>query len=234
MYTLSNLLIFSEYNNPTFSQIKKHLIDKDIIFKELHSLKLSLSSIKNPQNYIVLLINNNETLRHIESAIKNYFDFQNRVFVVFENEDLDDHFFFYNCTLNSVDKLDNFIQSNILNKNNLYANKTQTLLYELIRLELIKLDLSEKYVGFEYLVEGLTRALSSNYYSNNHVDMFCGVPETHATTIDTVERNIRHMLSTAWKNNETFKTKLNLTKSNKKPNLKFFLDAIITHIKQVI
>ncbi|MFQ6723838.1 MAG: sporulation initiation factor Spo0A C-terminal domain-containing protein, partial [Clostridia bacterium] len=108
------------------------------------------------------------------------------------------------------------------------------LLNKLIKDELIKLGLSDKYVGFKYLTELITNSLKSSFYTTKYIDFFEYVSRINLSPIDSIERAVRHMLSTTWKQNKEFRQTLRSKCQIDKPNSKNLLNAIITHFKEFI
>lgn len=233
MYSLSDLIIYTEPGIQDVNTIKRILIECNATFKELNSLKLVFSAIKNPQHYVIIAVHSRDMLHKIEDIAKLCFDFQNRIFIIFSSTGLNDNFFNNTCHLSQLHILKDFIKNKVC-CNNIYPQQPHTLLYKLIKLELEKLDLATKYIGFEYLAESLTNALSTQFYTDNYIDIFQCVATSHLSTIDTIERNIRHMLSTTWKNSAKFKYILSTNCKIEKPNSKNILKAIIEYIKKVI
>lgn len=235
MYSLSNLIVYYDKNFEHKQDIQTLLINNDIHFKVYNSLKLLFATLKNPQNYIIIAIDNLTTLRELENISHECFDYQNRLFVIFSSPTLIDNFFNNYCTYDHLDKLTTFIHSNIKNKSLICQQQPSTLLNKLICLELQNLGISTKYVGFKYLVGAIVNALSKNFYTNSYIDLFTNIASTNLETVDTVERDVRHMLRTSWKNNSTFR---NVFKSNfntsSTPKVKDLLEAIINYLKEVI
>ena len=235
MYSSSDLIIYYDKEFEWKGEINKQLIEHDIMFKVFNSLKLVFSAIKNPQNHVIIATNNPSTLHQIENIAGKCFDYQNRVFVIFSSTELVDNFFTNYCIVPQLNNLNTFICDNIKSNRLIQNNQTSTLLNKLVALELENLGLSTKYVGFKYLVGAVSNALSKNFYTNNHIDLFANIASTHLETIDTVERDVRHMLRTTWKNSailrDTFKSTFI---QNKIPNARDLLQAIIEYLKTVI
>ncbi len=235
MYSSSNLIVYYDKNFEHKQQVHLSLIDNDICFKVFNGLKLVFSALKNPQNYVIIAIDSPSTLHEIENIAHECFDYQNRIFIIFTSPELSDNFFANYCTLNQLNKLTQFIQTNIKNKRLISPTHPSNLLNKLICLELQKLDISTKYIGFKYLVGVIANALSKNFYANSYIDLFTNIASSNLETIDTVERDVRHMLKASWKNNaklrEIFKS--NFTTAST-PKAKDLLQAIINYLKQVI
>ena len=233
MYSSINLIVYSEKGCVYRNDILTSIINTNIRFKELHSITLLFSAIKNPNNLIVIAVNTKEFLITIEKVAKLVYNYQNRVFIIFSSPALIDFFFENYCLISDMNKLEQFIVSN---SHNLFTEyKKSQLLNKLITLELTKIDLSPKYVGFEYLVTILSNIFTNNFHHSSYIELFECVAYNNSHTIDTIERNIRHMLSTTWKNSDIFKTCLKSTTPKlTRPSARTILDALIIYIKNVI
>lgn len=235
MYHSINLILYSEKGTLISPDICSIITEQNVPFKQLNSLPLVFHAIKNPQNYIIVLARTKEFLNMIENISKECHNYQNRIFIIYSHNELIDYFFENYCTIDNLSKLKVFINSISLSLNILPSNNTSSLLYKLIHFELEKLGLSNKYIGFKYLINVLTNALGSNFYCNEYINLFECASRTYSTPIDTIERDIRHMLLSNWKNNLKFKE--NLLKTNhqiQKLNGKTLINAIITYLKNTI
>lgn len=235
MYNSGNLILYSEKDICFKNDIYSILIECNTPFKELNSLPLVFSAIKNPENIIVIIIKNEEFLKLIEEFAKKCYNYQNRIFIIFTSKDLVDFFFQHYCVFPQINEFKTFITNNVQNKNICLNRKTSNLLQKLIMLELEKLDISSKYIGFKYLTDVLVNALSTNFYTNNHIDLFKQVAGLHLAKIDTIERDVRHMLVSTWKKSTQFRESIQNNSSKiDKPNAKNILQAIIIYLKNVI
>lgn len=233
MYSSINLILYNEKGSSNRDVILKSMIQSGILFKELNSLPLLFSAIKNPKNLIVVSVKSNKLLNSIEQVAKLSHNYQNRMFMIYSTPALIDHFFSNFCLANNIDSLNKFLSVNSKNLQTEY--NTSNLLNKLIVLELQKLDISPKYVGFNYLASVLTNVFANNFYSSNYIDLFECVAYNNLSTIDTIERSIRHMLSTTWKNSDRFKSCLKSTSSKmSRPSAKAILNALIVYMKTVI
>ena len=234
MYSFSNLILYSEKTSDLTNNVRRVLFDCNISFKEASSLKLVLSSIKSPQYYVILIVKSKEFLQSIEKEIKYCYDYQSRVFIIFENNTLNDYFFNNFCTFPQLDKLQLFIKNNMGIEEIFPPNQPSKLLITLIKEELRSLGLSSKYTGFQYLIDLLANALTKHFYSAYYINLFEYITSLHNSTIDTIERDVRHMLLTTWKQNDRFRQKLQHLTSSNNPNSKTLLNAIIEYIKKVV
>lgn len=234
MYNTNNLIIYYDKDCTFKNLIHNKLCDYDIKFKELNSLKLVFSALKNPENYIIIAIEKLDTLHEVENFAKSCFDWQNRVFIIFNSSDNIDFFFHNYCNLENFNILESFLQK--IDNVNLYSNhQTSELLLKLINIELQNLDISSKYAGFKYLSSIISNALTKNSYANGYIDLFTCVTKDALDTVDTIERNVRHMLKSTWKNSDKFRNIFKYTQTSTSiPNSRVLLQAIINHIKQAI
>ena len=235
MYNLCNLMVYCERSANIQNTIYETLSEYDIPFKQFNSLRLMLSSVKNCNNYAIFAVNSIELLNKIKLASKQWYNYQNRVFVVYCNQEILDNYFNNWSVFPDLSPLKNFIQRNLLSKNIKPPEHTLTLLNKLVRLELENLNISSKYTGFNYLIEILSNAMRHNFYCDDYIKLFECVATSHFASLDTIERAVRHMLISNWKENYTFRNALKLDKNLfPKPNSKNILNAILDYLKKVI
>ena len=162
MYTSSNLIVYYDKEFEDCKPIHDTLIECDIVFREFVNLKPDFSALKNPENYIILAINNPQTLQEVENIAVSCYNYQKRVFVLFSSNDLIDNFF-DNFTLSSnLKALKQYIQTNVKNQS-MQSTHSSKLLYKLVCLELQKLEIPTKYIGFKYLAGVIVNSLSNNF-----------------------------------------------------------------------
>ena len=233
MYTCIKLNLYSEGSQPLSHNIKQVLIDSGIPFKELRNSTLLFSAIKNPENIIIAKVSSATLLSQIESFAKNCYNYQNRIFIVFEDKLLSDNFFTNSCDISNLSHLAKFLntyRAPIPNKPSQPAN----LLIKLVRFELKKLQIPTKYIGFNYLTQLAVNYLCNNYSSNTYIELFEYVAGLNLASIDTIERDVRHMILTTWKNNAHFRNALQCKNVLEKPNSKNILTAILSYLKDTI
>ena len=108
------------------------------------------------------------------------------------------------------------------------------LITRLIRFEFEKLGISQKYIGFKYLVDTASLALSNHINKIYCTNIFQQIADLNNTSYESVERDIRHMLSTLWQNNKTFKTIISYNLAGEQINSKCILTSLIEHLNKVI
>lgn len=235
MYQSINLMLYAENNTTSQNLIQSLIINHEIPFKELRSLGLVFSAIKNPRNYIILLIKNKETLTSIETISKIYHNPQSRIFIVYETEDTIGGFFENFCLSSNLNKLNEFIVNTYQSNKISPPNQPSKLLSKLVTLELENLDISQKYIGYKYLLDLVVNAVSTQCFSTNYIDLFEHTAIYNSASIDTIERAVRHMLLTTWKTSFKFRHILQkFLPNSQNPNSKKLLNAIIHHIKNAI
>lgn len=234
MYSLSNLIVYSEKEIEFKNEVISTIVEFDISFKELHSLTLTFSAIKNPQNYIILLAKSKEFLTTIENIAKGCHNYQERIFVIYNSDEIEDCFFNNSCNRHQLYTLKSFISKALSSQAITPSNNTSTLIYKLVELELHNLEIPAKYIGFKYLAEILTRALSTNFYACDYIDFFQYSARIHLATIDTIERDVRHMLLTTWKKSQKFRDLIQENNHIEKPKAKVIFNAILSYLKRVI
>jgi len=232
MYTLTNIITFYDKDFTTKNNINDILISNEISFKEYPSIKMLLPALKNPNNYIIIAINNKNTLNEVENVALDCFNYQKRIFVLFESGDIVDHFFQNSYIITQPNHIKQFTQS--IKKIKTPQHQTSTLLKKLVSLELEKLGIPKKYIGFTYLADIVENSLKNNFYANTYIDFFANTARKSLEPVDTIERNIRHMLCTTWKNNINFRQTLRTSCELTKPNSINILYAVINYLKSVI
>ena len=181
-----------------------------------------------------MLINSVEFLSAVKIIARGSYNFQERMFVIFSSHDLNDNFFDNFCVYPEIDKFKTFINNNITFNSLLSSNHISNLLQKLAKLELQKLGISTKYVGFEYLANIISNAFSKHFYHTEYIDLFECVAIKLGVNIDTMERSVRHMLSATWKTNEKFRQALKSSYDLSKVNSKNILNAVLAYMKKVI
>ena len=235
MYNLCNLMVYCEKSANIQNRIYKTLSEYEITFKQFNSLRLMFSSVKNYNNYAIFVVSSIELLNKIKLASKQWYNYQNRVLVIYCHKEVVDSYFNNWSLFPDLSPLKNFIHKNLLSKNIKPQEHSLTLLNKLVKLELENLNISDKYTGFDYLIEILSNAMRHNFYCDDYIKLFECVASSHLASLDTIERAVRHMLISNWKENITFKTALNLNKNIiEKPNSKNILNAILDYLKKVI
>jgi len=139
------------------------------------------------------------------------------------------------CTCETLYKLEEYLNINIRLKNIDMRFPNTTLMHRLIRCELNNLDISKKYAGFKYIVDLIDNVLKTKITNPYSSELFKYVASINVTTADIVERNIRHMLTTTWKNSTKFRSAI-LPKKQDKTSIpaKDILNGIIDYLKQII
>ncbi|MFQ6724409.1 MAG: hypothetical protein ACLRFE_03665, partial [Clostridia bacterium] len=117
MYTSNNLIVYSEKNSTNLQNIYQILTESNIPFKELHNQTSLFSEMKNPENYIILIMDSSEFVHTIENISKVCFNYQERFFAVYNNPNLVDYFFNLFCDINHLAPLKTFVNLNIANNN---------------------------------------------------------------------------------------------------------------------
>ena len=233
MYTCITLNLYCE-DWCNISQDVKSVINKaGLPFKELHNSTLLFSSLKTPNNIIILVISSHQLLLQVEEFAKNCHNYQDRIFIVYENELLHDNFFTNTCTYPNLDKLYHYLSHPTITNLN-QPIQPSSLLIKLVKYELQKLQIPTKYVGFNYLTQLAVNYLCNNYPQNTYIELFECVASQNFASLDTIERDVRHMILTTWKNNPNFRNILQHKTSIEKPNSKNILNLILAHLKSTI
>ena len=233
MYSYIKLNLYCKKWDDLAQNIKNSLIDIGYTFKELHNSTLLFSTIQNPNNIIIISVSSIKFLSQLESFAKECHDYQNRIFVVFKDQSLDDKFFINTCTNTNLNPLLNFLKlSKIHNLNQ--PIQPSKLLTKLVILELKKLQIPTKYIGFDYLTQLSVNYLCNTYSSNTYIELFEYVASINLASIDTIERDVRHMILTTWKNNYKFRNILQSKSIVEKPNSKNILIALLKYLKNTI
>lgn len=233
MYSCIKLNLYCEAGCSSAQDIKNIIIGQGISFKELRNSTLLFSAIKNPENIVVVLISSNNLLTQLETFAKNCYNYQKRIFIVFQNTQLLDNFFINSCCYNKTNKLIDFLTSTDITNSQTPTQPSQ-LLIKLVRFELEKLQIPTKYIGFNYLNQLAVNYLCNNYTSNTYIELFEYVAGINLASIDTIERDVRHMLLITWKNNSYFRNTLQCNNVLEKPNSKNILSAILSYLKNTI
>ena len=108
------------------------------------------------------------------------------------------------------------------------------LIKQVIRIEFDRLCISQKYIGFKYLVDITAFALNNDISNAYCWNLFEQIANINNTSKDSVERDIRHMLSTLWQRNTVFKNRLSANCNSKNINSKCILNALIKYMSIVI
>lgn len=233
MYTCIKLNLYCEGWCPVAQEVKSTIIKTGLPFRELHNTTLLFSSLKNPDNIVVAIISSRQLLLQIEEFVKTCHNYQNRIFIVYKNISLHDNFFIHTCAYPNLNNLSQYLtQGNIINLNP--PTQPSTLLTKLVKYELQKLQIPTKYVGFNYLTQLAVNYLCNNYPPNTYIELFEYVASINLASIDTIERDVRHMILTTWKNNTQFRNILERSEHIEKPNSKNILNHILAYLKQTI
>lgn len=233
MYNCVKLNLYCENWDSNAKDIKNFIVATGLPFKELHNSTLLFSAIKNPENTIVVLVSSKQLLTKLENFSKHCHNYQKRVFVVFINDSMNDNFFTNSCPYNNLSDLSKYLSFPLIDGLN---NPVQpaNLLVKLVQCELEKLQIPTKYIGFNYLTQLSVNYLCNNYSSNTYIELFKYVANINLASIDTIERDVRHMLLTTWKNSSIFRAILQGEVTIEKPNSKNILKAILAHLKTAI
>lgn len=233
MYTCVRLNLYCEDYNPIATDIKNIITNTGTPFKEIRNSTLLFSAIKNPNNIVIVAVTSRNLLAQLEEFSKCCHNYQNRLFIILKDSSLNDHFFNNHTSFANLAKLSTFLKH--VNSSGL-SNPLQTsnLLVKLVQYELQKLQIPTKYRGFTYLTQLAVNYLCNNYPINTYIELFEHVANINLASIDTIERDVRHMLLTTWKNNVNFCNKLQLKTPIEKPNSKNILSAILSYLKSTI
>jgi len=182
----------------------------------------------------VVCSNSEYIYNSINKIIKsnNYND--SKIFIIYD-QNLSNYQFENSCSFKNLEPFEQFLLESIsLNKINTQP-QTQPLLNRVVDIELEKLDISKKYIGFKYLVDFIAKSLSYKYRNYSMPQIFDFVASINNSSYDTIEHDIRHLLLTNWKTNIKLKNALpDLNKIKYQPNAKTILQNLIYYIKQSI
>lgn len=234
MYTSTNLIIYKEKESDISNHLNETILNKNMPFRESHSVSLTFSFMKNPENIVIIIVKTKDFLNQIESIALECFNYQKRLFIIHHSNTLQDFFFENTCTLDDLTSLQHFLD-NIKTSTPSKPSHTSQLLSKILTLELEKLDISNKYVGFNYLVDALSNAFEKDFYSTSHIDLFTKVASKNLMNVDTIERDVRHMLLKTWNNSSIFKKAL-MSSPHKltKINAKNILNSLLLYLKDIV
>lgn len=231
MYSCIKLNLYCEGWCHIAQQVKSIISNIGLPFKELHNCTLLFSAIKTPDNIVVAVVSSRQLLVQLEKFAKTCYNYQNRIFIVYKDINLHDNFFSNTCNPKSLDVLSKFLSTTSATNKPLQPS---SLLLKLVEFELKKLQIPDKYIGFNYLTQLAVNYLCNNYPTNTYIELFEYVAGINLASIDTIERDVRHMILTIWKNNPNFRNVLQYKTIIQKPNSKNILSAILTHLKETI
>ena len=232
MYSCVKLNLYCEETSQISQDIKTILTNQRIPFKELRNSTLLFSAIKNPDNIVIVVISNQNLLSRLKSFSKKCYNYQNRIFAVFKNAELLDNFFEKSFIHNQLNTLSESLQEHEINQH--IPKQPSKLLVKLVQFELHKLQISSKYIGFNYLTQLAVNYLCNNYPSSTYIELFEYVASLNLASIDTIERDVRHMILTTWKTNSHFRNMIQQTNPLEKPNSKNILIALLSYLKNTI
>ena len=233
MYSCIKLNLYCEGWCHVSQSIKEVIIDNNLAFKELHNTTLLFSAIKNPSNIVIVVISSPQLLAQLETFAQDCHNYQNRVFIVFKDVSLSDNFFTNTCHYTELNILHNFLNSPAVTSLNKPRQPSQ-LLMKLVQSELQALQIPTKYIGFSYLTQLAVNYLCNTYSPNTYIELFEYVASINLASIDTIERDVRHMILTIWKNNSHFRDTLQQHAPISKSNSKNILGAILIYLKSRI
>ena len=233
MYSCIKLNLFCEGWCSIAQDVKRVIVNQGVPFKELHNSSLLFSAIKNPNNIIIIVVSTQQLLAQLETFAKSCHNYQNRIFVVFKNKSINDNFFSNYYTYDNTINLSQFLSSPAFTVQTKSTQPSQ-LLTKLVQYELQKLQIPTKYIGFNYLTQLSVNYLCNNYSSNTYIELFECVASINIASIDTIERDVRHMILTTWKNNPNFRNILQRHSNIEKPNSKNILLSLLSYLKSKI
>lgn len=228
MQNLTNLFLFCEDGFNQKNNIRSLISQYNIPFKEVDSIANIFLLLKYPSNYFVLAINNKSTYNAIVAHLSSANIHPKQVFVIFQPNNKQKPPY---CQ--EIEKLNNFILSNIQNKNISTALQTPSLIEKVVRLELENIGILKKYIGFKYLVDLLSIALKQQIDTPYNFEIFTIVGSLNNCLADTIEHDIRHMIISCWKNNQYLKDAVNY-KNNSHISAKNIVNKLIIYLKKSI
>ena len=233
MYSCIKLNLYCENLCQISQDIKDIFISYGLPFKELRSSTSLFSAIKNHDSIIVIIVSSKSLIMQLEAFVKNCHNYQNRIFIVFTDNSLDDKFFTNSCHHTQTDVFCEFLKSSVIHN---ISNPVQPskLLVKLVKSELEKLQISTKYIGFNYLTQLAVNYLCNTYSQKTYIELFEYVTSLNLASIDTIERDVRHMLLTTWKTNDHFRQEIQQYTALEKPNSKNILNAVLLYLKSTI
>ena len=233
MYDSPNILLYAD-NDDDFRRNAHSLIAEcGIPFIEISSITHLFSAVKKDSGHIIMV-----ATRDLIDIIINLYttnECKSHVFFVCNFKEAINLPPNKQVKYGDFNNLRDYLISNIKVKNINMKFQPQTPLSKLLRTELENIDISKKYTGFKYIVDLITHWFKNkviNTYSN---DLFKEIASINTTTYDIVERDIRHMLVTTWKNSPKFRTAILPNKQTKSTlPAKQILNGLICYLQKII
>lgn len=233
MYNSANLLFFSENRTAVQNQVRSLMVECGIPFRETGSISQVFSALENPNYYAVILISTQELYNTVINTT-HLLNATPRLFVLYPHQVTTGDFFNNYCET-TISSLKNFLITNIKNFNICVRPQPPVLIQKLVRLELEKLGIGKKYIGFKYIVDLLVNALCNKIFDAYDNELFEYVASINLTTPQSIERDIRHMLLTTWKSSPYFKNTLSTIPFwENEVNAKNILNNLILYLRQVL
>lgn len=217
---MNNFLKFYKDIDDEFSDyIRCCLLSFDIIFDEIEDINETINIINSASACIIVYASSEYAENILERHYKNCGDYVLKLTKPCNYE---------TCK----QEVCSFVSNLIANKKISSAPRKKPLIYQIVNAELEKLNLTKKYVGFKYLSDLLVDALKQNNLDPYNPQMFSKVAFINNVTIDSVEKDIRHMLMKNWKTSSVLKTQLNINKSA--VSSRELLKSVIEYLRKLI
>ena len=224
MYNYVNLLVYNKGSTNIGQKVDSILNSLPFSFISLDTFEGILSKIQEKNCYVLVVVHN----INIYNTLKN---------INFPANTCDKFIVIYSINRTPIPKFTNYYTCNNLDEikstlMSLNPIAIPSFIQKMVRIELEKLNLSKKYLAFKYLVDTICHSLytgDKNTFSTNTLSYIALI---NNTSWNSIERDIRHMLTSNWNSNETFKSAICKHISGTEINTKILVDALISYIKE--
>lgn len=211
------LTFYSDTTDEFSGLVKSCILKYEICFEEINNIDELILQLNYGYTYAIICIKepyNNELI--------NNKCFNKDHFVKIINPETVD----YNHIVS------NFIQSLAIDNKILFIHKTSSLEVQLVNIELEKLGLSKKYLGFKYISDIVIESIKRKILDSYNPSLFKRIAIVNQVSEESVERDIRHILSKTWKSSSEIK-QLFPTLNKTSPKSHELLNRIVTYIKSL-
>ena len=225
MYNYVNLLVYNKDSTDIGQKVDSILNSLPFSFISINTFESLLSKIQEKNCHVLVVVDNANiynTLKNINLSTPNAYD---RFIVIYINDITPIPKFTNHYTYHNLDDIKPTLMS-------LNPIAIPSFIQKMVRIELEKLNLSKKYLAFKYLVDIICYSLYTGNKDTFSTNMLSHIALINSTSWSSVERDVRHMLTSNWNSNEIFRSVICKHISGTEINTKILIDALISYIKE--
>ena len=223
----TRLIFYFEHESHLTDKLRAELFDKGVPFLEVLDKSDLFDALESKYYNVIMQVNTQDTFDKIVKLVELY-QIPFSSFIIISEINLESQSKVK--TTNNVDEIMNHVMNLISSHIISMRPICPTIVQKLLSIELEKIGLTKVYIGFKYLLDLITMCMKDREKLISIPCKLSKIALYNCTNQGSVERDIRHMLTTAWKNCESYRQALfHVNKKEFVANFKNLLKLTLEH-----